>query len=284
MSVVTIIILVVVIAVVLFFLNNVSSKEEETQVNENGSNNVGEQGKVVNDRIPSEVTPIDIDKDLDDQPNSQTPVDNKDKDDAKDNNNSEQKENRVEKEDDNGYIVGLSLPLEPTYIDGILITNKKYPLPKSFSPGESVEARVAFEDMATAASEAGFELTAFSTYRSFEYQTTLYSRYVERDGKDNADRYSARPGYSEHQTGLAFDIGEVNREDLWLTSEFGESEAGKWLVENAHEYGFILRYPKGKELITGYMYESWHFRYLGIPVATEVYESGVTLEEYLGIN
>ncbi len=164
-----------------------------------------------------------------------------------------------------------------------MIANKKYPLPKDYNPGEDVEARVAFGEMAAAARKAGYELTAFSTFRSFDYQTSLYNRYVERDGKANADRYSARPGYSEHQTGLAFDIGEVNREDLWLTSEFGESEAGKWLVGNAHNYGFILRYPQGKEHITGYMYESWHFRYLGIPLATEVYESGVTLEEFLGI-
>lgn len=187
-------------------------------------------------------------------------------------------------QDDNGYIVGQSLPTEPTYIDGVIIANKKYPLPKTYNPGEAVEARLAYEEMAAAARKAGYELTAFSTFRSFEYQTTLYNRYVERDGKDNADRYSARPGYSEHQTGLAFDIGEVGRKELWLTSEFGETEAGKWLAENAHFYGFILRYPKGKEDITGYMYESWHFRYLGIPLATEVKESGLTLEEFLGID
>nr|WP_106781610.1 M15 family metallopeptidase [Lysinibacillus timonensis] len=191
-------------------------------------------------------------------------------------------ENSTQKEE-NGYIVGQKLPSEPTYIDGILIANKKYPLPKNFNPGEDVEARVAYEEMAVAASKAGIQLTAFSTFRSYDYQQTLYNRYVQRDGKDNADRYSARPGYSEHQTGLAFDIGEVGREDLWLTSEFGETAAGKWLVENAHNYGFILRYPKGKEKITGYMYESWHFRYLGIPVATAVKESGLTLEEFLGI-
>lgn len=185
---------------------------------------------------------------------------------------------------DSGYIEGQLLPSEPTYIDDVLIVNKKYPLPQSFSPGEDVEARSAFELMAADARKEGFELAAFSTYRSFEYQQTLYNNYVERDGKGTADRYSARPGYSEHQTGLAFDIGEVGREDLWLTSEFGETEAGKWLAANAHKYGFILRYPEGKEKITGYMYESWHFRYLGVTVATEVKKSGLTLEEHLGID
>lgn len=185
---------------------------------------------------------------------------------------------------DNGYIVGQTLPTEPTFIDGILIASKKYPLPKDFAPGENVEARAAFDMMAQDAKKQGIELVAFSTYRSFEYQQTLYNKYVEQDGKDEADRYSARPGYSEHQTGLAFDIGEKGKENLWLTEEFGESEAGKWLSENAHKYGFILRYPKGKEDITGYMYESWHYRYLGIELATRVKESGLTLEEYLGID
>lgn len=185
---------------------------------------------------------------------------------------------------DNGYIVGQTLPTEPTFIDGVIIANKKYPLPKDFAPGENVEARAAFEMMAQDAKKQGFELVAFSTYRSYEYQQTLYDRYVERDGKDEADKSSARPGYSEHQTGLAFDIGEKGKENLWLTEEFGETEAGKWLAENAHNYGFILRYPKGKEHITGYIYESWHFRYLGVELATRVKESGLTLEEYLGID
>lgn len=182
-----------------------------------------------------------------------------------------------------GYIEGQPEPTEPTYIDGVLIANKKHPLPSDFAPGENKEARAAFEDMAQDAKAAGFELVAFSTYRSYEYQETLYNNYVNRDGKENADRYSARPGYSEHQTGLAFDVGEKGKEDLWLTSEFGETAAGKWLVENAHKYGFILRYPEGKENITGYMYESWHFRYLGVDLATKVKESNLTLEEYLGI-
>lgn len=117
--------------------------------------------------------------------------------------------------------------------------------------------------MAADAKKAGFELVAFSGYRSYEYQTQLYTNYANRDGKEAADRYSARPGHSEHQTGLAFDIGEKGQEDLWLTEEFGETPAGKWLVENAHNYGFILRFPEGKEDVTGFMYESWHFRYLG---------------------
>lgn len=182
-----------------------------------------------------------------------------------------------------GYIEGQPSPAEPTYINGVLLANKLYPLPKTYNPGEDPAARAAFEQMAAAAKQAGFELVAFSGFRSYDYQTTLYNNYVARDGQANADRYSARPGYSEHQTGLAFDIGEKGREDLWLTAEFGETPAGQWLANNAHLYGFILRYPKGKEHVTGFMYESWHFRYLGVEIATKVHASGLTLEEYLQV-
>ena len=185
--------------------------------------------------------------------------------------------------DAGGYAITTAAVVEPTYIDGILIANKKYPLPQDFNPGENAEARAAFEQMATDAKALGFDLVAFSGFRSYEYQTTLYNNYVNRDGKEAADRYSARPGHSEHQTGLAFDIGEKSREDLWLTAEFGETPAGKWLADNAHKYGFILRYPEGKEDVTGFMYESWHFRYLGVEKATEVKKTGLTLEEYLSV-
>ncbi|WP_336046536.1 M15 family metallopeptidase [Solibacillus ferritrahens] len=185
---------------------------------------------------------------------------------------------------ENGYIVGQEPATDPTYVKGVLIVNKKIPLPASYNKGEDSKARSAFDKMAGAAKGEGIELVAFSGFRSYEYQKTLYDRYVKRDGKDAADRYSARPGYSEHQTGLAFDIGEKGQEDLWLTNAFGETKAGQWLAQNSHKFGFILRYPKGKEQITGFMHESWHFRYLEGDLATKVYEAGVTLEEYLGIN
>lgn len=183
-----------------------------------------------------------------------------------------------------GYIEGQALPKEPTYVKGILIANKKYPLPSTFAPGESKEARSAFEEMSAEAKLSGINLKAFSTYRAFEYQVSLYDRYVKKDGVEAADRYSARPGYSEHQTGLAFDIGEVNYEKHWASSSFGDTEAGKWVAANASRYGFILRYPKGKEDITGYMHESWHFRYVGKDVAEEIFKRNITLEEYLGLN
>ncbi|WP_227396480.1 M15 family metallopeptidase [Jeotgalibacillus aurantiacus] len=172
---------------------------------------------------------------------------------------------------------------EPYYVDGVLIANKQHPLPTDFAPGEDPEARAAFNQMAEAASAEGITLVAFSTFRSYDYQVDLYNRYVDQHGQEEADRFSARPGYSEHQTGLGFDIGEAGQEEHWAEDSFKDTAGAKWLAENAHEYGFILRYPAGKEEITGYQYESWHFRYLGKELATEVYNSGLTLEEYLGI-
>ncbi|MCM3744985.1 M15 family metallopeptidase [Sporosarcina luteola] len=183
----------------------------------------------------------------------------------------------------NGYVEGQKLPDKPTIINGIVIANKKHPLPSTYAPGESKEARAAFNEMAAEATLSGINLTAFSTYRPYEYQVTLYERYVKKDGVANADRYSARPGYSEHQTGLAFDIGEVNYEKYWASFEFGDTEAGKWVAANAYRYGFILRYPEGKEHITGYRHESWHFRYVGKEIAEEIFKRNITLEEYLGL-
>lgn len=182
-----------------------------------------------------------------------------------------------------GYIGNEVLPQEPTIVKGVLIASKKYPLPSTYAPGESKEARTAFQEMAAEAILSGYDLVAFSTYRSFDYQTQLYERYVTNDGQEAADRYSARPGYSEHQTGLAFDIGEQHFEQHFARESFGETEAGKWVAANAHKYGFIMRYPNGSEKITGYMYEPWHFRYVGKELAPQVYEANVTLEEFLDL-
>ncbi|WP_301108511.1 D-alanyl-D-alanine carboxypeptidase family protein [Sporosarcina sp.] len=182
-----------------------------------------------------------------------------------------------------GYIEGQQLPKEPKYVKGVLIANKQFPMPKDFAPGESKEARAAFDELAAAALTSGINLQAFSTYRSYDYQVTLYNRYVERDGVEAADSYSARPGYSEHQTGLAFDIGEVNHEKHWASTSFGDTEAARWLGANAYKYGFILRYPEGKENITGYMHESWHYRYVGKDKAEQIFKRNITLEEFLGI-
>ena len=164
-----------------------------------------------------------------------------------------------------------------TYVNGILIANKSYSLPADYAPGVSEEAQSAFEEMAAGAAQDGINLYIASGFRSYDYQAKLYQRYVDRDGKEKADTYSARPGHSEHQTGLAFDLNEVS--DAFI----GTPEA-EWLAAHAHEYGFIIRYPADKVEITGYKYEPWHVRYLGKETAAAVYESGLCLEEYLGID
>lgn len=185
--------------------------------------------------------------------------------------------------ENNGYIPNQTLPDVPTIKNGFIIANKKNPLPSDYNKGEDQTAREAFDKMAAAAKVDGFELFAFSTFRSYERQVDLYNQYVEKDGQAAADRYSARPGFSEHQTGLAFDIGEVNFEQHWASSSFGETPAGQWVAQNAHLYGFIMRYPLGKEEITGYMHEAWHFRYVGVVPATDIYTNKQTLEEYLDL-
>lgn len=164
------------------------------------------------------------------------------------------------------------------YVDGILIANKKYPLPRDYAPGQlTSEVQDALAVMQQAAAKDGLDLYVVSGYRSYDYQAQLYQNYCNRDGQAAADRYSARPGYSEHQTGLAFDLNSTS-------NSFAGTAEAKWLAAHAHEYGFIIRYPKGKESVTGYQYEPWHLRYLGTETAKAVYDSGLCLEEYLGIS
>ena len=167
------------------------------------------------------------------------------------------------------------------YSRGLLILNKQHAAPAHFEPGDRDVMMAAFESMKQAAVNDGINLYAFSRYRSYWTQDSLYNRYVAADGVEAADRYSAKPGFSEHQTGYAMDIGGDN-EGLWAEDDFMYTAEAEWLAQHAHEYGFILRYQQGKEHITGYMFESWHFRYVG-PIAGKVYQSGLTLEEYLGL-
>lgn len=165
------------------------------------------------------------------------------------------------------------------YVNGILIANKTYSLPSSYNPGAlTTTFNTAFNKMANDALKDGVNLRVISGFRSYNTQVSLYNNYVARDGKAAADTYSARAGHSEHQTGLAADINS-------LEQSFINTKEGKWLNDNCANYGFIVRYPKGKESITGYMYEPWHIRYVGESVAKDLYNNGnwITLEEYLGI-
>lgn len=164
-----------------------------------------------------------------------------------------------------------------TYIDGIMMASKTFSLPEDFDPGVSEEALNAFNEMQEAAAEEGLDIYISSSYRSYADQERIYNRYVEEDGKEAADTYSARPGHSDHQTGLTFDLNSID-------DSFGLTPESDWVKVNAHKYGFIIRYPEGKQDITGYQYEPWHIRYIGIEKATEVYESGLCLEEFLGVD
>ena len=164
-----------------------------------------------------------------------------------------------------------------TYIDGILIANKSYSLPSTYDPGMDATTIKQFSILANDAAKEGLNIYLSSGYRSYLYQQGIYNNYVSWYGKAKADTFSARAGHSEHQTGLAIDVNSID-------DSFAGTPEAIWLENHAHEYGFIIRYPKGKENITGYKYEPWHIRYLGVEKATDVYNSGLTLEEYLGID
>ncbi len=177
-----------------------------------------------------------------------------------------------------------------TYIDGFLVANKTYSLPSSYTGGTSTkgltkEVYNAFLDMQQGATAANVNIYVQSGYRSYDTQKRLYNNYVARDGKAAADTYSARPGNSEHQTGLAFDVCSNGYPNACINDGYHNTEPARWLSANAYKYGFILRYPKGKENETGYKYESWHFRYVGIDLASKLYNNGdwITLEDYFGI-
>lgn len=198
-------------------------------------------------------------------------------------------------------IINVNIGLDKPYYTNIkesnklndltILVNKYVSLPADYVP-ENLEpidskyarnnkklvhtARIAFEEMASAAEKESLQIIAMSTYRSYEYQKELYTNYVQQDGQETTDTYSARPGHSEHQTGLAADIynGLIPYTSFENTKEF------KWMQENAYKYGFILRYPKDKVEETGYQYESWHYRYVGKEIATYIHQNKITYDEY----
>lgn len=181
----------------------------------------------------------------------------------------------------------------------LVIANKKHHLPDGYEPSDlrtlnvtegsgyylRDEAATALENMFAAALKDGVTLLPASAYRSQAYQEPLYNGYVQQYGKDEADTISSRPGYSDHQTGLAIDIADHDRATVF-TADMENTPEGKWLYEHAHEYGFVLRYPKGKDAITGYTFEPWHYRYIGVQNATDIWNVSPdeTIEEYYGIS
>ena len=195
--------------------------------------------------------------------------------------------------------VNMNLDLEP-YKDIVeakylntekVLVNKYYYLSKDYVPLslENIStkyalsnmklvsyAKDAFEEMAKDAQKEKLKIVAMSTYRSYDYQVNLYNKYVKSDGKEKADTYSGRPGHSEHQTGLAVDVYNVKTS----YTNFESTKEFEWMQEHAHEYGFILRFPKDKEDETGYIYESWHYRYVGTDIAKYIHDKHISYEEY----
>lgn len=173
--------------------------------------------------------------------------------------------------------------------NNLVLVNKYYYLKDNYAPKDLVtltakyntganssmrkEAADAFMEMSDAATIDNISIKNASAYRSYKYQVNLYNKYVDRDGKKAADTYSARPGFSEHQTGLSSDINIID-------NSFENTDAFRWLQKNADKYGFILRFPKDKEDITGYQYEPWHYRYVGKDIAKKIKTENLTLEEY----
>ena len=138
------------------------------------------------------------------------------------------------------------------------------------------EARIAFEEMAKDALKEDMHIIAVSTYRTYEYQEKLYNNYIEKYGYYYAQLCSARPGHSEHQTGLAVDIADLSLD----YDNFENTKEFIWMQKNAYKYGFILRYPKAKFHITGFKYEPWHYRYVGTTISKYIHDNNITLEEY----
>lgn len=137
-------------------------------------------------------------------------------------------------------------------------------------------AKDMFKKMYYSAKKDGYTIRVMSSYRSYDYQLNLYNKYKKSSSKEEADKYSARAGYSEHQTGLCIDIddNQLNYEN------FDKSSSYKWMINNSYKYGFIERYPKDKENITGYIYEPWHYRYVGIDIAKYIHDNNITFDEY----
>lgn len=182
----------------------------------------------------------------------------------------------------------------------LVLINKQNPVDKDYKPDDLTsikyyasnrseagrymrkEAADQFHKLVEAAASEGYELVMTTAYRSYGFQQILWNNYVANEGEAAASRFSAKPGQSEHQSGLAVDVSAPSV-DYALTESFGKTEEGIWLAQNAYKFGFIIRFPEGKESITGYLYEPWHIRYVGKPVAAEIYAKGLTLEEYLAL-
>ncbi|WLD95258.1 D-alanyl-D-alanine carboxypeptidase family protein [Alkalihalobacillus sp. AL-G] len=181
-------------------------------------------------------------------------------------------------------LVNKTRNLPSDYIpESLVVPNVQFPFTEDLPKKKMQQvAAKALEKMFTKAEQDNIPLFAQSGYRSYDRQEAIFASNVQQHGEEEANKFSAHPGQSEHQTGLAMDVTSPAVE-FFLVERFAETKAGKWVQQNAHEFGFIIRYPKGKEGITGYSYEPWHLRYVGKEHATKIHEQNMTLEEYLGV-
>lgn len=184
-------------------------------------------------------------------------------------------------------IVNKQRPLQPkTYVPGdLVVPNIKL---RSNITGDERQVRQitadALKKMSDAATQDGLSLTLESGYRSYNFQVNLYNRYVSEQGQSVADTQSARPGFSEHQTGLAADVGGTSNPSCNVEQCYANTPEGKWVASNAYKYGFVIRYPLGKDHVTGYEYEPWHLRYVGTDLSTEMHNENIsTLEEFFNL-
>ena len=185
--------------------------------------------------------------------------------------------------------------------DWLVLANKTHHLSEDYWPGDMVTvssyvegvgnsdtkkmrkvAADALDELIKGAADAGYQIKMRTGFRSYSYQASLFSSYAQRNGEEAANKYSARAGESEHQTGLCCDVSSPSV-GWGISYDYGKTDEGKWLAAHCHEYGFILRYLEGKEDITGYVYEPWHIRYVGKDAAAEIFNKGICFEEYLGI-
>lgn len=190
---------------------------------------------------------------------------------------------RVNTNIDKPYYTDVKNIINPN--DNLVLVNKYYAFDESYVPEDLTqventymrkEAADNMVKMVTDMRTQGLTVILLSGYRGYNKQVMLYNGYIKKDGKDKADTYSARPGHSEHQSGLAMDLS--NTWDLY--EGFENTPEFAWLSDHAHEYGYILRYTKDKVYMTGYVYEPWHYRYVGIDVATKIHDENLTFEEY----
>lgn len=196
-----------------------------------------------------------------------------------------EKKAQLQKDQENGLFLLVNKDpenhLDPSYKAEDLEPIKYYAADRNkYTRFMRAEAAEAFHRLVETAAEEGIDIVMTTAYRSYEFQQILWDNYVAQKGEEEANKTSARPGESEHQTGLAVDLS-TSEIDYRNSSDFADTAAGRWVAENAHKFGFILRFPEDKTDITGYSYEPWHIRYVGLTAAADIYEENLTLEEYL---